>query len=294
MTSRTWVGGGNDNASNPNNWSPGGVPVPGDTLSMLSGTMNVRDNNLAGDTLGIGAAQTSATMTLNLSRHAGVSLDIAQFSDDQVTVNATGSDTLNVNTEFPSGLDMTVNLADHAKLTGAFTMTFGAVTLNGGTGSRFVNNGLSQFVGSHAVFDTDVRGKGAFNVSTAQAQAGTLEFGGAVSPGQTISASGDPGRDLASHIRVDQPQAFQGAVNLNIFGELDLQGLANADSYTFQNDMLSIYSGDTVLDTVRLTAPPPPANVSGNFDLAVYQTPTGVAVDRGFVPPGATLLPMHG
>jgi len=291
MTSRTWVGGGNNNASNPNNWSPSGVPVPGDALSMLSGTMNVRDNNLAGNTLGVGAGQTQSTVTLNLSRHAGVSLDIAQFSDDQVTVNATGSDTLNVNTEFPSTLAMTVNLADNAKLTGAFTMTFGGVTLDGGTGSRFVNNGLSHFGGSDAVLDTDVRGNGTFDVSTAQSFAGNLEFGGAVSHGQTIDVRGDPGRDLPSHIRVDQPDAFHGLVNLNIFGELDLQGLANADSYTFQNDMLSIYSGDTVLDTVRLTAPPSP--IPGNFDLAVYQTPTGVAVDRGAVPPGGTLLPVH-
>ena len=114
-----------------------------------------------------------------------------------------------------------------------------------------------------------------------------------MSSGQTISVAGDPGRDLASHVRVDQPDAFHGAVNLNIFGELDLQGLANADSYTFQNDMLSIYSGGTVLDTVRLTAPPAPPTLSGNFDLAVYQTPTGVAVDRGYVPPGGTMLPMH-
>jgi hypothetical protein len=51
MTNRTWVGGRNNNDTNPNDWSPNGVPVPGDTLSMLGGTMNVRDNNLAGDTL---------------------------------------------------------------------------------------------------------------------------------------------------------------------------------------------------------------------------------------------------
>ena len=241
--------------------------------------------------LRIGANQTPADVTLNLSRHASALLDIAQFSDDQVTVNAQGSDTLNVYTEFPSTLTMTVNLADYTRLTGSFNLTFGSVTLNGGTGSRFVNNGLSQLRGSSAVFDTDMKGKGAFSVSTAQSSGGNLEFGGAVSSGQTIDVSGDPGRVLASHVRVDQPGAFQGAVNLNIFGELDLQGLANADSYTSQNDMLSIYSGGTVLDTVRLTAPPAP--FPGNFDLAVYQTPTGVAVDRGYVPPGGTPLPIH-
>ncbi|HJS84315.1 MAG TPA: hypothetical protein VJ779_02525 [Acetobacteraceae bacterium] len=253
--------------------------------------MDVHGDDLAGDTLVIGANQTSATATLNLSRHANASLDIAQFSTDQVTVNARGSDTLSVRTEFPSGLSLTVNLADHARLTGGFTMTFGSATLNGGAGSRFVNDGTSHFGGSSAIFDTDVRGTGTFDVSTAQSSAGNLEFGGSVSRGQTIDVRGDPGRGIASHIRIDQPDAFQGTANLNLFGEVDLQGLANADSYTFQNDMLSIYSGDTVVDTVRLTLPPPP--IGQNFDLAVYQTATGVAIDRGAVPPGGTLLPVH-
>jgi hypothetical protein len=51
MTNRTWIGGGNDKASNPNDWSPTGAPQPGDTLTISSGTMYVSDDNLAGDTL---------------------------------------------------------------------------------------------------------------------------------------------------------------------------------------------------------------------------------------------------
>ncbi len=291
MADRTWVGGVNDSARNPNNWSPNGVPQPGDTLTMLSGTMNIRDNNLAGDALVIGANQTSATVTLNLSHQASASLDIAQESDDQVTVNVKGTDTVNVLTEFPSTLGMTVNLVNCASLTGAFAMTFGGVTINGGDNSRFVNNGLSQFAGSNVILDTDVRGKGTFTVGTAQGSSGNLEFGGSVSRGQTVDVTGDPGRGLVSHVRVDQPDEFGGAIGLGVFGEVDLQGLANADSYTYQNDMLSIYSGGCVIDTVRLTTLPPPSGPS--FDLAVFQTPTGVAIDRGGVPFGGTMLQMH-
>jgi hypothetical protein len=32
MTTRTWIGGGNNRADNPNDWAPNGVPQPGDML----------------------------------------------------------------------------------------------------------------------------------------------------------------------------------------------------------------------------------------------------------------------
>jgi len=140
MANRTWLGGGNNNANNPDDWSSTGVPVPGDVLDMQAGTMNVRGNNLAGNSVVIGKEQVGAEPTLNLSHHANVSLEIAQFSDDQVTINVQGSDTLNVRSDFPSSGSLTVNLADHASLAGAFNMTFGSVVINGGNGSRFVND----------------------------------------------------------------------------------------------------------------------------------------------------------
>ena len=34
--------------------------------------------------------------------------------------------------------------------------------------------------------------------------------------------------------------------------EIDLMGLANADSYTFKNDMLKIYDGSKIIDMLRL------------------------------------------
>ncbi len=62
MTSRTWIGGGNNNANNANDWSPAGAPLLGDVLAMQTGVMHIRDNNLAGNTLVIGG---SASTTLN-------------------------------------------------------------------------------------------------------------------------------------------------------------------------------------------------------------------------------------
>ena len=54
-TSLRWIGGGNDRASNPNDWLPSQVPASGDILSVVPDatypgpfTMNVRGNDLAG------------------------------------------------------------------------------------------------------------------------------------------------------------------------------------------------------------------------------------------------------
>ena len=75
----TWIGGGNNEASNPLLWSSHTAPVAGDTLSVTAApdnpgpfTMNVSDNALAGDTVSISAPLTAnlaskAVMTANLT-----------------------------------------------------------------------------------------------------------------------------------------------------------------------------------------------------------------------------------
>jgi hypothetical protein len=66
MTTRIWIGGGNNKASNPKDWSPTGVPRLGDNLFIAgstgamppNGTINVVGNDLAGDTLTAGSIPT--------------------------------------------------------------------------------------------------------------------------------------------------------------------------------------------------------------------------------------------
>lgn len=292
MTSKTWIGGDGNDASDPANWSPGEAPQPGDTLDMQGGTMNIRDDDLAGNTLVIGQSQrTTSPTTLNLSQHADVSMQTALYSTDSVTINVGGSDTLNLAAGFPSATTFTVNLADHARLAGSIDMTFGSAVFAGGSGSRYVNNGSDVVRGSRVTLDTDVRGQGSFTVHSAQSSGGQLEFGGSVSRGQTVTVSGDPYRLVRSQLQIDQPAAFKGAVALDSFGEVDLVGLANAESYQLKNDILSIYSGCNEIERLRLTLPPP---VSGTpLDLTVAQTATGILIDRGGYRGGGTLLPTH-
>ena len=141
------------------------------------------------------------------------------------------------------------------------------------------------------ILDTDVKGTGSFAVSSAQGSGGRLEFGGSVSRGQSVEVSADPGRGLVSQVQIDHPDAFKGSVSLDISGEVNLMGLTGADSYQLKNDILSIYSGCTVIDRLRLTLPPSPSGPPP--DVTVRQTSTGIVIDRGRSFATGTLLPVH-
>jgi len=75
-TTRTWIGGGNNKAANPHDWSPTGAPQPGDTLQVSGAerfTINVRGDALAGDTLDISSNNFNGApvdTTVNLSHDA--------------------------------------------------------------------------------------------------------------------------------------------------------------------------------------------------------------------------------
>lgn len=296
MTDRTWVGGGNNNANRANHWSPDGVPQPGDTLEMQVGTMNIRGNDLAGDALIINKPiGETAPNTLNLSRHANVSVEIPQFQTEDVTINAKGSDTLNLQTDYPSFGHFTVNLADHASVTGNVNMTFGGAVVNGGDGSRYLHNGSGLLGGSTVIFDTRVEGNGSFRVVNAQSFPGELEFGGPVSHGQYVEVEGEEARGVRAFVTLDQPDLFKGSVGLGVFGEVNLIGLTNADSFQLKNDILSIFSGCQVIDQLRLTTLTVPPNFAPDTEVRVYQTAAGVVVNRGllFSPGTETLLPEH-
>ena len=89
MTNRTWVGNQdhNNNASNPDNWNPRGVPRPGDSLVINSGTIAVSQNDLAGDIL-----------TVNLLASPPVVIDLShanlQIGSTPTFIGGSGSATM--------------------------------------------------------------------------------------------------------------------------------------------------------------------------------------------------------
>jgi hypothetical protein len=296
MADRTWIGGGNNDASDPNDWSPTGVPLLGDGLLMPDGgTMNIIGNDLVGDRLQVGNPNNSVDVTLNLSHNATATVTQVGFSNVQTTVAVAGEDTLNYNSVFPSSPFVTVNLKPHAKLAAAFDLTFGRLDISGAPGSQLINDQGDVFHGTHVVITPDVLGTGSFAAGGAQAQLGFIEFERSVSSGQNITVSGIMERGPGT-LQIDEPRKFHASVTLQGLSQIDLVGLAKADSYTYANDMLSIYSHNRVIDTLRLT------NQSGAFpgdpphDLLISKSGSNVWVtEQGLSspPPGSIQLPLH-
>jgi hypothetical protein len=70
MTTRTWIGGGNNKAANAKDWSPTGVSQSGDDPLMTQGVMDIAGNALAGDQLTV----SGGTVTINT--HSEARLDV--------------------------------------------------------------------------------------------------------------------------------------------------------------------------------------------------------------------------
>jgi hypothetical protein len=286
MATRTWIGGGNNRASNENDWTPTGVPQAGDVLTVGSPgaaqspyTLNVHGNDLAGDRLAIGApfiprltttinlahkATVTATVwnadaTFNLSQHSALNLEIdsgAHVGTASAVVNLSGADRLTlINNDSP----VTVNLNPGARWHGTLTMGFfgqpvrGLTAVTGGSNTAFKNNGASLIgYDNTATINTDVVGHGSFDVvSNFTFARPKLEFMQSVGSHQSVSDAG--------LLQIDKPDEFHAAVTLksapagsSLPAEIDLMGLATADSYSYQNDMLRIFSGSQVIDRLRL------------------------------------------
>jgi|SRR5208283_3526726 len=289
LTTLTWIGGGNNKASNPNDWSPTGVPQPSDTLQIVGpGTyaMNVQGNDLRGDPLGISDnTGTVVHATVNLSHNAAVTARV--MPEANATFNLSGVSHLDLSL-FGQGAEnsATVNLASNSVWIGSFHVGHsGPLSISGGAHSVFINDGASgvdsDILGARVA--VPVLGKGSIGVN---GHASRLEFASSVGASQSVDVSGAP---ETSVLTIDHPHEYHASTSIGYGAEIDLVGLAHADSYTFKNDMLAIYSGNHVIYGMRLQD----GYLPGVF--AVAQTPSGVNIfssaDPNNLPAGA--LPIH-
>ncbi|HUB47720.1 MAG TPA: hypothetical protein VMB73_22305 [Acetobacteraceae bacterium] len=290
MTSRIWIGGGTNSVYQAGNWAPAGTPQPGDMLSMYSGTANMAGGNLAGDTLYVGTQTSFAANTppavVNLSDGASLTAVAATtaFTEQSIVFNTSGFDSLNltVNNNYYATMTTTVNIAAYSLLRGTVAIGGhnGDLTINGAGLSAFDNDGASS-VGYNCVaaIDANVLGIGSFTVS---GDAG-LSFLNVVGPRQTVDLLG------LDSLNIGNPHAFFGQVDVANAAapfSIGLDGITNADSYCYTQDMLTLFRNDCPINVLRLSD-------AGSF--AVAQTPTGVFVGSSSeVPPGAVLLPQHG
>ncbi|PPQ29173.1 hypothetical protein CCS01_22555 [Rhodopila globiformis] len=219
IPTRLWVGGGGNAAGNPANWSPAGVPQPGDTLQIAGGkTINVMGNDLAGDTLTVtGTGSAGPRVTINASHKAQLNL---QDYNAPVTLNV--SDTVSLNAISQYGLDA-----------------------SGGTIQFIGNNAL----GHSSVLNATLSGSATVLLAGSPGEGASAEINGAAGPNLTFSLQG-----LAS-MQIDHPGQFAGALNLSgntpPFGTVLLAGLT-ATRGTLMSGVLSLFNGNQLVEHVRV------------------------------------------
>jgi hypothetical protein len=307
MAQRTWIGGGNNDAGNPASWSPAGAPQSGEHLVVpftepgAKVTLNVASNDLAGDTLTINSGADATvnmshqaivaaqcylgTGTFNLSQRAKLDLSVGGgVLHATATVNMAGHDALTVHDDG----DAYVNLAANAAWVGGFDVAranFGAfLMVNGGSHASFRNTTSVLHPFGSAIIGADVRGPGTFTVDSGA----QLEFKASVARGQSVTLADDgPGIGAPpAKVSIDDPGQFHGSIDLQS-GEIDLAGLSQADSYRFDNDVLSIFAGNEIIGSLRL-------HDASQFGFAAETTATGVRVFSIADPlQPASGLPLH-
>jgi len=154
MTDRTWIGGSAKNSIYAAaNWSPEGVPEPGDQLFLLEGTANMRGADLSGNVIAMGAtnrlppitpAPASLSPVLNVSGGATVKVavggDFFSPTDNRSTINVSGRNNVDINsgtsTHAAGRSDFTVNIA-RGTMIGSVNLFNGNGTIEGS--GRFKN-----------------------------------------------------------------------------------------------------------------------------------------------------------
>jgi hypothetical protein len=292
MTDRTWIGGSNNNSVYAAvNWSAAGVPAPGDQLFLLQGTANMKGGDLSGDAIAMGATNRLPPMTpapaslspvLNLSDGATVKVavggDFFTPTDNRSIINVAGPDNVDINSDTSTHAagrsDFTVNIT-RGTMTGSVNLFNGHGTIDGPGNFKNINSSLSM--GSMAV-KSDMIGTGSTSLTFMH-----LELDDSVSVGQTFTLN------PASSMTIDHPGQFHGVVVGTTLGsapasEIVLAGI-KADSYSMTNDLLTLYAGDKVVDSLVLHATA--------AQMFVGQGSSGVAIELNGQSTGVSGLPLH-
>lgn len=267
MTARTWVGGNDDNnALAAANWSPAGTPQMGDDLTVVTGTLNIANTNLAKNVLNLqDATEGGGPVVLNLNGNARVGVAGSLFFGDNPTFNVTGFDRLDASGGL-SAITGSIDLAKHSHLvvTGSLEFVY-TDSLSGAAGSSIVNNGTIET--EDGLVSVAVRGTGTLGFSGYHDGAGVSEITSAISHGQTIAL--DPAV-FGMTLTLTHPDTFHGILDIiqppfPSSGDVSvvLDGV-KATSFDVKGNRLILKDGHHVVDTLNL-ANPRAASISATY-----------------------------
>jgi hypothetical protein len=152
------------------------------------------------------------------------------------------------------------------------------------------NFGGNEFTTGYTVFNDNLAGTGTLNVDGGNHDGGAMEINGSVTSGLTFDINPGAYAPTAS-LQIDDPATFHALIALPVtpytVAFIAFLGL-HATSANLSNDMLQMFNGNELVDTVRLT---------GGQGLQLEQNSSGVMLTAGtdmYQPGGpGTIIPLH-
>ena len=264
MTDKTWFGGaGSFNTAS--DWSPTGMPVAGDTITLGTGTLNVKDQNLIDIPITMGSYY-GATLNLKDSILGNVGLTTVPTPTGQIAGHhtfdvhgyAVFGGTISTNLSGDEFSDVTtINIAKDSVLLNIgnvlLTPQEGAIlTVKGVHGSLLANDGLIEAESgpdASIKIDASVIGFGTIELGVGapamfSSQSGSAEFSGSVGAGQTFEFSGALGATASDlTLQIDMADAFKATIaNFTGTDTIDLKN-TTVTSHIFKNGVLTLNDG---------------------------------------------------
>jgi hypothetical protein len=258
---RTWVGGGNNSAGNPNDWNDHGVPQIGDAITMTHGTMNITGGQLRGDFISVPLG--SPLVTLNVSGISPFTMNVGGFGPDSNAI---------------------VNLAANSAWVGGFSdgPIGDNVTVNG---PGVFENTSSRVYGT-AVIGANVVGTGTFVASYGHGP-GRIEFAHSVAANQTIDINASGYGSNGGTVQVDDPANYHAVTDLS-FGHLILGGL-KASSYTYGSSTMNLFNGNMLVASLTVENGQNGAYTSGS--ITASQVGANIDIHKSTL--AGVSLPIH-
>ncbi len=303
MTTRTWNG-TNGNFGDAGSWSPTGVPQPGDTAVINSGTVLASGLTLSTLTLDLTQTGTAASTTLSLANTtlaADTTLNVNNpnlFNSTAPTISFAGTVANNGTANFAgnsTGSQVLLPIAAGSLLVNRGAMNFIQTSPQVSGGGTLENDGTIALVNPAAVAQIPV-------FSDAVTGTGTIALGeharialNSVGSGQTVLLN--DGANGNETLELDTVGAFAGAING--FSSSDLISVPNTPftnaTYTStgaNSGTLNLFNGGTLEGSLRLLGQYSLSNLGFSFNnfgggLSNLQiSTTAVNAQSGGLPPG--------
>ena len=242
MTDRTWVAGAGGDWLTAANWEPPGVPAPGDTLTIVTGTPTI-STDIADEIIRLIGPATLTLVAVDLTPGGGameIQVRGGAATPTEAMIASQGATLFQgkLLVEAAAGslaIDSIADSEGNGFALGADTLLLVTQeSLLGVTGNAFTNGGLIQIEGvARFAAGVTIDGYGIIEIDNG----GHLDLGGGIGAGQKVFLADGTGR-----LTIGELDAFEAAIGLTVYGgnTITLDGV-KVRSAAYDDGVLTLY-----------------------------------------------------